>query len=80
MWWLNIIEFTFFLNPGISSAVGLYQFNVGILMTTTSYTSSGIAFGFSVVIALHHMRVRIIQSKKGKILVTMFKKKCFNFR
>ena len=48
VWWLNIIEFIFFLNLGILSAIGLYQFNVGTPMTTTSYTSSGIAFGCKV--------------------------------
>lgn len=78
LWWLNVIEYAFLLNLGISSAAGLYQYNVGIPMTSISYTSSGIAFGFSAVIAIYHMCIQIIQSRKGKILVTTFKEK-FNF-
>ena len=76
---LNLIEITFILNLGILSAASLYQINrlvlSGVTITSISYISSSIAFALFMAIVFHHMIIKIIRSRKGKVLLSLAKDK-----
>ena len=54
-WYLNVIEYSFFLNLGVLAAATFYTTVTGRGQTAVAYTSVSIAFAMFIIIVVFHM-------------------------